>query len=74
MMASLNFAEKEKIKAMERLMKSGNYTYSDKGMIMSTKPCNAGNLTNYTEVKYSTVVPTQKRVDPKKSSSKLTVF
>jgi len=65
MMASLSFAEQEKIKQQEKLIRSGNYTYSDKGLIISTKPCNAGNLTNYTAVKYSTVVP-EPRVKPKK--------
>ena len=64
-MASLSFAEQEKIKQQEKLIRSGNYTYSDKGLIISTKPCNAGNLTNYTAVKYSTVVP-EPRVKPKK--------
>jgi len=68
----MGFAEQEKIREQEKLIKRGNYTYSEKGLIMATKPCNAGNLTNYIAVKYSTIVP-EPRVKPKKEQVILTV-
>lgn len=67
----LGFAEQEKMKELERLTRTGNYTYTEKGQILPTKPCNAENLTNLTAVNFST-----KEAPPEKNSKvvvKLTV-
>jgi len=42
------------MKEQERLIKSGKYTYTEKGQILPTKPCNVEKITNLTTINFST--------------------
>lgn len=48
----MTFGEQEKAKAEANLIKSGNYTYDWNGKIMSTRPINVENFSNFVNTKY----------------------
>ena len=55
------------MKEQEKLIKSGKYTYTEKGQILPTKPCNADKLKNLTSVNFKT------NEAPPKINSKLVI-